>query len=605
MDHPNHETGGPPEDQTSSPFQKKWRRRKARVSETIELRNLWWRLLDALETHRTLRRTLYVMLAVLVLAGAGWAWLYPWWTRRNAIRITRQWMAAGRLDYAAEIVQQALANSPERPEVWQLAAELARKAKKPAEAVYYSHYATTLAPDNPGLVLGWAADALLAEQPEVAERALAGLPDSLMAGSAPAQRIAGEIARRRVQLTAARGHFEAALRLDGPVAIDEVPLGGILLYSRDVTERQHGLALLAKWAADPEWGAAALRTLLGDALDHDDRPAMLKWAEALRGHPRCTLTDIPNCLLGIAQADNAHFAEVLGLLEKKSAVNSTQIAQLVGWLNQIGRSREAVQWAQGLPTELTSRAPAVITIAEAFRQTYDWTGLNTWVARGDWGRDVEFLHLAYAMLAARQLGNSSRADELWRTLLSDARTTGLHALFAADTLYTWGWQNEALALLEMAADQPGVALEALGTLARHYQTQRDAEGQYKVFRRLHALRSRDASVANNFAFFAALTGNDYATAEKIALENKTRTPANLGYLSTYAFVIYMQGRANEALTLLKPVAGEWKNSSGLAFAYGLALAAAGRKDEARPVLDSLDPASLSVREEELVRAASN
>ncbi len=605
MDHPNHEPGGPPEDQTSSPFQKKWRRRRARASETFAPRNLWWRLLDALEAHRTLRRTFYVTLALLVAGGACWAWLYPWWTRRNAIRITRQWMATGHLDYAAEVVKQALANSPERPEVWQLAAELARKAKKPAEAAYYSHYATTLAPDNPALMLGWAADALLAEQPEVAERALAGLPDSFVAGSATAQRIAGEIARRRVQLTAARGHFEAALRLDGPVAIDEVPLGGILIYSRDAAERQNGLALLAKWAADPEWGAAALRTLLGDALDHDDRPAMLKWAEALRAHPRCTLTDIPNCLLGLSKADNAHFAEVLVLLEKKSAVNSTQIAQLVGWLNQIGRSHEAVQWVQGLPTELTGRAPAVITIAEAFRQISDWPGLNTWVAGSDWGRDVEFLHLAYSMLAARQLGDTSRADELWRTLQSDAQTTGLHALFAADTLYTWGWQSEAVTLLEMAANQSGVAVEALGTLARHYQTHRDAEGQYRIFRRLHALRSQDAAVANNYAFFAALTGNDYGTAEQIARENKARAPASLDYLSTYAFVIGMQGRVDEALALLKPVAGEWKKSSGVAFAYGLALAGAGRKDEARPILGSLDPATLSLREEELIRAASN
>ncbi|HWA09714.1 MAG TPA: hypothetical protein VG838_09710 [Opitutaceae bacterium] len=601
----DHENGPPPEEHTSSPFQKKWRRRRAKVSDTFELRNLWWRLLDAWDEHRLFRLALYAGLALVLVGGGSWAWLYPWWTRRNAISIAQQWIATGRLDYASEIVKQALANSPERPEVWQLAAEVARRARKPAEAMYYSHYASTLEPDNPAYALDWATDALGADQPDTAERALAGLPATARAESSRALRLTGEIARRRVQLTAARDAFAAALRLDGPVAIDEVPLGGILIYSRDTAERQHGLRLLSKWTADPEWGATALRILLGDALDHDDRAAMLKWAEALRAHPRCTLADIPNCLLGISRADQTRFAEVLAVMEKQYAVNPTQIAQLIGWLNQVGHSADAVQWIQRLPSGMTGNPAVVVVAAEAFRQSSDWPGLGAWVSKGTWGRDVEFLHLAYSMLAARQLGDVTRADELWRTLQSDAQATGAHALFAADTLYTWGWQKEALALLWMATDQSGVALEALGTLARHYQVRRDADGQYQVFRRLHALRSKDASIANNFAFFAALTGSDLPAAEQAAHDNHVRAPANVGYLATYAFTLSAQNRTNEALALLTPVASEWKQSSGLAFAYGLALAGAGRKDEARPILASLDLATLSLREEQLVKAASN
>jgi predicted Zn-dependent protease len=604
MDHPNHPNGVPPEDQTSSPFQKRWRRRSARVT-NFRLRDLWWRLLDYLETRHALRRSLYAALALLVVIGAAWAWAYPWWMRRNALSIARQWMAAGRYDYASETLKQALADSPERPEVWRLAAELARRRRSLAEAVDYSHHAATLDPENTEFTLQWAEDALLAEQPDTAEQALATLPAARLAGSSHAQRLAGEIARRRVELTAARTHFETALRFDGPVAIDEVPLGSILIFSRDPVERQHGLALLAKWAPDREWGATALRPLLGDALDHDDRAAMLKWGETLRAHPHCTLADIPNCLLALSRADSAKFAEVLAILEKNQAVNSSQIALLVSWLNQIGRGAEAVRWVQQLPPALTGKPPVVVVAAEAFRQASDWTGLNAWVAGGDWGRDVEFIRLAYGMQAARQLGNKARADELWQTLQGETQANGVHALFAADTFYTWGWPDEAAILLWKVADQPGVALPALGTLARHYQMQRDAEGQFRTFRRLHAVRAQDASIANDFAFFAALTANESASAEQIALANHKRAPGNLAYLSTYAFVLLMQNRANDALALLQPAAGDWQKSPGLAFAYGLTLAATGRKDEARPLLTSLDLATLTTREEELVRAALN
>ncbi len=429
MDQPNHDDGNRPEDQTSSPFQKRWRRRSARFKAFVELRNLWWRLLDALEARRALRRVLYAALAALVLAGAAWLWVYPWWTRRNALSIARQWIAAGRLDYAAETVRQALADSPERPEVWRLAAEVARRRGKTLDAMDYSRHAASLAPDNTTFTLEWADDALLAERLDIAEKALAGLPAQVMAGSSLAQRIAGEIARRRILLTLAQSHFEAALHLDGPVAIDEVPLGAILIYARDPVARQRGLGLLAKWTADREWGAAALRPLLGDAMDHDDRPAMLKWAEALRAHPRCSLADIPNCLLAISRADEAHFAAVLVILEKAGAATPSQAAQLIGWLNQIGRSAEAVRWLQTLPPDVTKKAPVVVVAAEALRRTSDWAALNAWVTEDEWGRDVEFLRLAYGMEATRQLGDNARADEFWRTLQGDAQTNGPHALF--------------------------------------------------------------------------------------------------------------------------------------------------------------------------------
>ncbi len=589
-------------DGTASPFSKQWKRRAARVS-AFDLREKWWRFLDAWETHRALRRAIYATLAVVVVIGASWAWVYPWWIERNAISMAHQWLDAGRLDHAAEAVQLAMDRAPERPEVWQLAAELARRQKSFPLAVEHSRHAAKLAPNNPALVLAWATDALLANLTDEADQALATLPAPVIAASAPAQRIAGEIARRRVRLTAARDHFETALRLDGPVAIDEVPLGTILIYSRDSAERQRGLALLTRWTTDREWGANALRRLLGDALEHDDRPAMLRWAEALRVHPRCTLGDIPNCLRALSRADETRFAAVLALLEKNSAANASQVAQLIEWLNQIGRNAEATQWVESLPPAIARNPPALVVAAEAFRLSAEWDKLNTWVQEGNWNGDVEFLRLLYGLQACRKLGETTRADEWWRTLQGKAQTNGVQALFAADALYSWGWHDDALTLLWMAADQPRVTVEALGTLARHYQVQRDAEGQYQAFRRLHSLRAQDAGIANNFACFAALTGKDLTEAEEIARKNFGQDSHNLIYRSTYALVLLAQNRAAEALTLLEPVAHDWQKSPALALPYGLALAGTGQQDKAGSVLSSIDDATLTTQEVALIKAA--
>jgi tetratricopeptide (TPR) repeat protein len=571
----------------------------------FDAREQWWRLLDLIEEKRRLRWTLYAVISAVVLGAVAAVWVYPWWHQRNAISIARGWLVAGRLDHAAAAVKDALDVAPANPESWQLAAALARLGGNKSRAVDCSRHAATLSPGNRDLTLEWAADALKDNQPEEAEKALATLPEATLAASPHALRMLGEIARLRGDLSPARAHFESALKLDGPLPINEVPFGIVLLNARDKTERQRGLDLLAKWSPDREWGANALRILLSDAVIHDDRPAMLRWADALRAHPRCTLGDIPNCLLALSKTDEARFAEVLAIMEKNHAVDSPNIALLIGWLNQIGRSREAVQWVKTLPPARTSLPPAAAGVAESLRQLADWRALLDWTKDSDWGSDLEPIRLAYELQAARKGGETSLAQELWKTLQSRANTDSGRALFTADLFYSWGMLDEAVALLWTASDQPEITMQALGTLARHYQVSMDATGQYRVFKRLHSLRAQDRSIANNYAFFATITGNDPAIAEQLAAQNFRAFPDNLAYRSTYALVLCTQNRADEALALLKSATTDWKQSPVIALPYGLALAGTRQKDEARTVLSSIAPETLTPQEAALIKKALN
>jgi tetratricopeptide (TPR) repeat protein len=405
MNHPSEEKE-PGEDQ-NIPSGLKRLRRWSDWWRAFDLRDRWWRLLDLLETRRALRWTLYGLLAAAVSFVALRVWVYPWWTKRNAISMARQWISAGRLDLAADAVRSAVNTAPEQPETWQLAAELARSRGRKAEAVEHARHAAMLGAIDPHYMLDWASAALQADMPEEADRALAKLSSGDATGSAYAQRLIGELARRRGKLTAAKDHFEAALQLDGPVATDEVPLGLILLNATDPAERKRGLDLLGKWTTDQEWGAAALRALLADALARDERPAMLQWAEALRAHPGCTVGDMPNCLAALSRADERHFADALATLEKNHAVTPQAAAQLVGWLNQIGRSAEAIKWMKTLPPEGLKHPPLAVVGAEALRQTADWPELRDRTRQGDWG-DVDFLRWAYAMQARGRCGTRPR-----------------------------------------------------------------------------------------------------------------------------------------------------------------------------------------------------
>lgn len=589
--------------ETRSPFAARWHQRLGHLR-AFHLREVWWDFLTLWETRRWVRWTVGVVALLALTAGALRIWAYPAWVRHNAIAVARGWMEAGKWSHAAEAVHRATLLMPERPEPWQMAAELARLGGQKTLAVGYALRAARLAPEDPAYTLGWAQEALLANLPAEAARALATLPPEFAMTSAHALRLRGELARRNLRLDAALGYFEAASRVEGGGAINEVPLGLILLQSTDAALRQRGLTLLAKWTGDAEWGPAALRTLLDDALIADDRTALRRWGDALLAHPRRTIGDMPRALGALARADEARYHAVLADLERDHAITPAAAAQLLGWLTQIGRHADAVRWLQTLPTPALQTPPLAVLAAEALRATADWPALAARLEGQNWGTEFEFLRWAYALQAARALGQTQRAEELWSTLRHHTERNGPHALFSAGTLYSWGQTGEAETIWWQAAEQGGkIATDALGALARHYQTRRDADGQYRVFRQLHFLQPAEADLANNFAFFAALLDRESRLAESLARKNHAAEPANETYSATLAFVWLRQNRAREALALIEPLARAPQNPAAVHFAYGLALAQTGRKTEARPLLNALPESSLTLREVELIQSA--
>lgn len=592
-----------PGDRTEAPFPNRWQRWRAQAA-IFHWRDHWWNFLDRWESSQAFRRWIYSLLATLLLLVSVARWAYPWWTERNSVRLAQQWLTTGHYKYATEAIREAMRIAPANPETWRIASELAEIGGQKNLAVDYAQRAAELPPINPARYLAWATAALRNDQLGAATLALRGIPVEQLKISAHAQRLLGEIARRQVRLTVAQQHFEAARALDGPVAINEVPLGSILLNATDPTERQRGLQLLTKWVPDREWGVVALRSLLKDALEHAEPAPLRQWAEALRINPRCTLSDMPDCLQALARADPAYFAQVLAVMEKDHAATPEAATQLLSWLNQIGRSAEAVKWMQTLPAEAMQRPPLVVAAAEALRQTGDWPALHAWTDQKDWGPDADFSRWAYGMHAAHQLNNPATAEALWKTLESHAQRNGAHALFAAAMIYSWGRTSEAEALWwQVTTHEGNIATDALGSLVRHYQRQRDADGQYRVFRQLYARRPHDPDVGNNFAFFSVLTGREQRQAEQITRANLAGAPHQSTYLATAAFTLFMQNRAAESLALLQPRVAEVSASPALKFAYGLALAGTGQKMAARTLLETLPPASLTLREVEIIKAA--
>ncbi len=579
------------------------RRLADRMTGLADVRQHWWNLLDALEARRSLRIKLYLAFGGLALLGIAAAVVYPSWREWRAIRVARQWTAAGKLERAAPAVVTALAEAPQNPDAWTVAADYARRAGQPARAADFARRAAQLAPDRVEAALAWAAHALAAGQNQAAGEALARVPEGVRASSAWAQRLAGELAGRRGDAAAARTAFEAARRIGGAEAENELPLGMVWLAAESPADRARGAALLERWATDPATGADALRALLEQATRRDERPGMVRWAEALRAHPAHTREDVLNVLLALHRADAAAFRAALGDAQRAFAEDPAAVALLLTRLTGMKWLAEARSWVDTLPPALTGAPPVVIQVAELHRVERDWAGLGRLTEGTGWTEKLEFLRRAYGALAARELGDPARAAALWQGVRASAEIRGGEGFFLGGVLYTWGWRAEAVELWWLGAEQGGLAVQALGALARHYQVERDAEGSLKVFRRLRGLRPSDDDVANNFVYFEALVDQPSRATRTLAQAVHERHPQDVRYRATLGFVLLRQGEAAKALALLEPVAAELARTPGPAFTYGLVLAANGRAAEARAVLATVNAAGLMPPERALLSAA--
>lgn len=567
-----------------------------------------WAILNALDARPALRRRLLFGVPALVVVALLCALGYHHWSRQNAVRIARQWLDANRLDRAAISIQQAMAAEPESPAPLRLASELAWRKGNFEASVGYAKKAAAAGNNQRDDVLAWGEAAVLSGDLAQAREALGVLDNAGAAPSARQLRLSGEVERREHRFARARDQFMAALRADKAdgmtIPADEVPLGIVSLQTGSAGDRASGQAILSKWASDPHWGAEAMRALIGDAEGHLENRTAADWADRLLAHPLCTLGDIPVCLGALARVDAARFRSALAPLEDKSRADPTLAAQLIGWLNGIGQPEEALAWSRSLGGPVASRPPVAPGIAEALRATRRWAELAALTEAGDWGPDLGFLEWAYAMVAARNLGETAKADALWKSIEDEGRRNPAHALLAGESLYAWGFPRESASLLWEAADRQDLAYQALGSLARLYQVQDDAVGQYRAFSRLNEMRPGDREIANNFAYFAALTDiAGQARVLRVARDNLDAEPTNATYRATYAFVLAWAGDSAKALSVIGPVSGDWRKSPAVAFAYGAALSGAGRRAEAREVLGSLDPRRMSSRERQWVESA--
>ena len=547
-----------------------------------------------------LAATLVVAASLLIFGGRLIPDIYKRWRLGNTVLLGQRWMEAGRFLRASEEVEKALALDSHRPEPWRLASQLAWKQGQTSKAFEYAAKAAEISENRVDYVLPWVRMALLRADFTEASHALAQLAPENLRASSPALRISAETAGRRGDYRAARDFLNAALAVDvkagnADLRSDEAQLGMVLLQTGISEDRSRALELLARCSQSKDAvGRFALRNLLSDSAAKSNQAETAKWARALLAHPLCTLVDAHACLTAVAPADEATFGNMFAAVKKMLAPSQLRSAELLGWLGSMGRTKEALEWARSINAAEVNCPPLFVSVAEIFRQASQWRDLEMWTGLAEWGPGVSLLQLNYRWVALAKAGDTEMAEAALSELKGNALGKGPEAMLVAQLLYAWGLTDQAADLLWVLSRDPKVDIKAVGMLIRHYQVQRDSAGLHRAFAAWCQLRPNDRTATVSCAFFGSLAAvGDPARFEQIAAENLIADPANGYFRCCYGAILAMNGHGARALDVLAPISADWRKSSSIAFAYGLALANAGRSSEAREVLSSIDPKVLN------------
>lgn len=93
--------------------------------------------------------------------------------------------------------------------------------------------------------------------------------------------------------------------------------------------------------------------------------------------------------------------------------------------------------------------------------------------------------------------------------------------------------------------------ECYGLLAESYHQIGEDEKSFSFFERYLKLHPNDYSTLNNFAYYLAQAGKELDKAEAMARTACNAQPTNATFLDTYAWVLYKNGKRNEAKVVMQ------------------------------------------------------
>ncbi|CAA9241429.1 MAG: hypothetical protein AVDCRST_MAG42-1724 [uncultured Chthoniobacterales bacterium] len=543
--------------------------------------------------------TLGIIIFLIVGGVLGYKQFHKWQERRLVAQANAL-INEGDMKRASLDARRIMQINPDSAPGARIMARISEQTGSPA-ALEWRRRVVDLAPGDAADLIALARAAVRFDDKASRDLALAKLPESAK-NTTEYHALAADLAAKKNDNAATAQHLQEAVRLNPSDKETRLRLAILQLGSNDSAARTEGQQALVQLQADPAFQRVATRPLADDALRRGDFGQAVELGRQLDSFPDKTFSDRLLLLTALHRSADPGSTPLLQEMQAAAATNPDQAAQLLSWLNAQQMPVAAISWASQLPQEMIVQKGVPIALADSYISARDWSGMQRMVKSGNWG-GLDFLRSALAMRAARELANDSEAATHWNEALGKVSTNPKQALTLAELVYKWGWRDQAIELLWIAAKDPGQGDQALLRLYSYFASQGATPDLYRVLLRREEFHPNDRAVQNNIAQISLLLNLNADRGFRLARDLHQSEPKNPAYASTYAFALHTRGDTKKALAVMNGLTEEQQREPAIAAYYGILLAAAGEHTRAVEYLDAGEKAGLLPEERTLVDKA--
>jgi Flp pilus assembly protein TadD len=532
--------------------------------------------------------------------------LYENWRERRLLHQATTLLQEGKLSKAAQMAQEVARRHPNSLAALSILADTAERQNL-EEAIAWRERIARLLPKDPESQLNFASAALRFGRLDLAREALNRVsPGDLDSGAFHV--VAGWLASAEGNFAEQEEQFAAAVEKEPTNDLYQFNLAALQIRSKDAEKSKNARDTLERLIIITPYRTGALRALLNDAVERNDRTAADSFAQQLQMSPEVTFGDYLLCLNFYRKLDEKKFRQLLEKVKPFAAGNASDLASLIEWMNQNGLAGDVVKWVDKLPPARLSSPPASVAVADAYATVKNWSRLKRWTRTGNWG-EAEYLRLAYDATAERHLrsGNDSSANSEFETLWQSAAELSEHVpereLMLARLATKWQLASQAEELWVRVEENPTMRREALDNLRRLYRAKDETTKLYVVLQRLHESSPNEAPITADLARLGLNLGENSEGSHQLAKEAYDRAPNEVNCAVTYAFSLHRLGRNTEALAIIQSLSPDQMHDPHAAVYVALVLVEGNELEGAKDYIAAAENGKLYPEEKKLLEEA--
>ena len=532
--------------------------------------------------------------------------LYENWRERRLLEKATTLLQEGKLTKAAQMAQELARRHPDSLAALSILADTAERQNL-EEAVVWRERIARLLPKDPESQLNFASAALRFGKLDLAREALHRVSASDR-DSAAFHVVAGWLALAEGNFAEQEEQFAAAVKKEPKNDLYQFNLAALQIRSKDTEKSKGARHTLERLITIAPYRTGALRALLNDAVERNDRTAADTFAQQLQMSPELTFGDYLLCLNFYQKLDEKKFRRLLEKVKPFAARNASDLASLIDWMNKNGLAGDVVKWIDKLPRVQLSSPFASVAVADAYATVKNWSRLKRWTRTGNWG-DAEYLRLAYGAIADRHLhsGNDSSAksefETLWQSAGELSEDVPEHELMLARLATKWQLASQAQELWLRVEENPTMRREALDNLRQLYRAKNETTKLYAVLQRLHESSPNEASITADLARLGLHLGQNTETSHQLAKEAYDRAPNDVNCAVTYAFSLHRLGRNGEALAVIQSLPPDPQHDAQAAVYFALVLVEGNELDRVKKYIAAAENGKLYPEEKKVLEEA--